>query len=206
MKKIEMVGKTFGRLYVLDDSIRNRTNNIMCKCRCICGKTTIVAASTLRSGKSKSCGCLHNELLSLRKFIHGKSLSPTYRVWASMKGRCYNKKNVRFKDYGGRGIKVCDRWKNSFKNFYKDMGDKPKNKSIDRINNNGDYSPKNCRWATYKEQSTNKRTNVYIRFNNQNKTVKDWSKFLGINYSTLRNRLYRSHFSIKKSFNPCLYK
>ena len=121
-------------------------------CRCSCGEIIGVMITQLRSGKTKSCGCLKR---MSRNRTHGMSRTPTYRSWMKMKERWLCKTNNRYHVYGGRGIKVCDRWLNSFENFFEDMGERPKKTSIDRIDNDDNYFPKNCRWATTKQQASN---------------------------------------------------
>lgn len=129
---------------------------------CDCGNKTIVSTGNLKNGTTKSCGCYQREYQAKRGrknfYKHGLSNHPLYPTWSTMKSRCYNKNNISYKNYGARGIKVCDRWLNSFENFLKDMGEKPSDKhSLDRIDINGDYEPSNCRWATPEEQAINKR-------------------------------------------------
>lgn len=127
-------------------------------CLCDCGNEKVVMLSNLKNGSTNSCGCLNKEKVSVRSKTHGDSGSPEHRTWKLMKRRCDYPKGNRWIHYGGRGIKVCDRWLNSYENFLNDMGRKPTPKhSIDRINPDGNYEPSNCRWATAKEQSKNQR-------------------------------------------------
>jgi hypothetical protein len=126
------------------------------------------------------------------KELHKKSYSPEYRRWMAMKERCYNPKSRLYKNYGGRGIKVCDKWINSFSSFYEDLGPRPTNKYIlDRINNDGNYEPGNCRWTTRRESDRNKTTTKYYEFEGKKLLLEDWSKLLNIKLSTLRNRLHK---------------
>jgi hypothetical protein len=154
-----MIDKKYGNWTVLQDlgliklgqnQIR-RNHYLLVQCKC--GAIKQIRLYDLRNGKSTQCKpCARTK--------HGKSRSVEYRTWIDMKKRCYDKKNKRYKDYGGRGITVCDRWLYSFENFYTDIGPRPSNKhSIDRIKNDGNYEPGNCRWATKKEQSNNTRRN-----------------------------------------------
>ncbi len=120
---------------------------------------------------------------------HGRRHTPEYNVWANMKQRCLNPNHSRFKDYGGRGIKICDTWLRSFQLFYEDMGHRPVGTSLDRVNNHGNYEPSNCRWATQFEQRLNTRRNRFITVHNETRTLCEWSKSTGINRSTLASRL-----------------
>lgn len=129
---------------------------------------------------------------------HRMSGSSEYTAWSELKKRCLNKKCKNYSGYGGRGITVCDRWKNSFESFYKDMGPKPSPKhSIDRIDNNKGYFPENCRWATLAEQAKNTRRNIYIFYKNERKTLDEWAKIVGIKCETLRSRLFDKRWSSK---------
>jgi len=158
------IGDRCGRWVVLKFSRYDKWKNRHLECVCDCGTKRVVNGSTLRDGTSRSCGCLQREVAKyiggIQHITHGcgskKNRAPEYRAWDSMKARCYNEKTKNFRRYGGRGIKVCVRWRGSFENFLNDMGRKPSpNHSIDRINNDGNYEPGNCRWATKSQQMNN---------------------------------------------------
>lgn len=160
------------------------------ECLCDCGETTIVAPAALNAGASYSCGCMRPELTRKRHTTHGKSKSREFNSWRGMVDRCTNKNNTSYPHYGGRGIEVCDRWR-SFSNFYTDMGDRPDGMSLDRINVDGNYEPRNCRWATKQVQATNQRTNVLITKDGVTKPVSVWAKELSIKPITIYERLRR---------------
>ena len=166
-------------------------------CLCDCGSTKIFRLNSLRSGHTKSCGCLQKEkaiLTGKRLLKHGmtqgRKKTRFYMVWCDLKQRCCNPKNSHYPSYGGRGIKVCKRWE-KFENFRDDMLSSYKNHlTIDRVNNDGDYEPSNCRWATRKENARNtSRNKVY-----EGKCVTEWAEELGINLHTFRDRVYRNGY------------
>lgn len=148
-------------------------------CACKCGTEKRVHGGSLRAGTSKSCGCWGTERYPLMNRTHGMSKTPEHRTWSGIKTRCYNPNVKNFDRYGGRGIKVCDRWKD-FANFFEDMGPKPSPKhSIERIDSNGDYEPGNCRWATITEQASNKRNNVMLELNGEMVTGAEFARRTG---------------------------
>ena len=159
-------------------------------CRCECGTEKWIHWNSAVQGKIKSCGCFKRNQIIARCLKHGMTKSRTYRAWAAMLTRIRNRNRGRFKDYGGRGISVCARWL-SFENFFADMGEQPQDKTIDRINNDGDYEPGNCRWATIKEQANNTRRSHPLTYRGETKPPKEWARIAGINYFTLMSRLSR---------------
>jgi hypothetical protein len=175
MKLIDISGRTFGRLRVVGRGPTSRNGGSLWRCVCACGGTSIVLGSNLRSGSAKSCGCLAKEWASAmgrnkeyiaqrsaKQMTHGQkrrgAISVEYKTWLAMKRRCYSPSCSDYPAWGGRGIRVCERWRNSFATFFEDMGKRPAGQySIDRINPDGDYTPENCRWATIVEQGAEHR-------------------------------------------------
>lgn len=192
--KLDLKGKRFERLLVISfngiksyPSKGKNGNKTMWECKCDCGKTIIAYGSSLMRGQ-KSCGCLNVEVLNERSKTHGKSKTKTYKTWRAMLGRCLNRNYLGFDIYGGRGIKVCERWL-KFENFLKDMGERPDKKTLDRIDFNGNYEPSNCRWATIIEQANNTRANRRLTLNGITKNLHEWAKDLNIDQASLRERL-----------------
>lgn len=175
----DLTGLTFGRLTTI--SIDLTKAKVSWLCRCECGNMVTVAATSLKSGNTKSCGCFRNERILQSVKTHGLSNSPEHGTWTDMKTRCNNENATSYKNYGGRGITVCDRWLNSFEAFYADMGPKPGAEySIERNDPNGNYEPGNCRWATMEEQQSNRRNNRYIEYNGKRYTVAQLCRETGI--------------------------
>ena len=183
-----LVGMTFGRLTVTSKAESNKHGAAMWNCVCSCGREHVAMGSLLRRGEVKSCGCLKSNTPAPNR-THNMSGTPLYRVWATMRNRCGNPKVKGYEVYGGRGIKVCDRWA-SFENFLADMGPRPSDDhSIDRINVDGDYEPGNCRWATLGEQMSNKRNSKFLSANGETHTMAEWARRLGCNPAAILARL-----------------
>lgn len=157
--------------------------------RCDCGALKNIRAANVRRGLVVSCTCQRKRLLSEQRTKHGKSKSEVYRIWVGIKDRCTNPNDPAYPRYGGRGIKVCERWINSFENFFEDMGDRPAGQSIERVDNDGDYDPSNCVWASRTVQNRNKSTNRLIAHAGAVRCLNDWAAITGINRDTLRSRL-----------------
>lgn len=178
------------------------------ECTCDCGNYLTVRQESLRSGNTKSCGCIHKQVFMQIITKHGEiarnngAETKIYRTWKSIKSRCYNPNTIRYKYYGGKGVRVCDRWLDSFELFKKDMGLPPTEvHSIDRIDSNGDYCPENCRWATPKQQRINNSMVNLIEYNGKTQTLTEWSQELGINRSTLSGRINRYGWTTERAFS-----
>lgn len=211
-KYIDLTGQKFGRLTVIKRDGKNKKRQALWLCQCDCGNLARTTTYLLKSGKTKSCGCLQKEIASKIGFkilfkegqMKNKKYQRIRKILNSMRSRCYNPKNNRYKNYGGRGINICSEWDNEqgIKNFYKwaiNNGYQD-NLSIDRIDNNGDYEPNNCRWVTNKEQANNRRTNRLITYNEETHTLAEWSRILNIKYSVLQSRLDNHNWTIEESF------
>lgn len=160
-------------------------------CRCDCGATSLVRGHSLRSGGSTGCGCARSKRLGDRARSHGKHNHHLYGTWVAMRDRCRRKNHDQFKNYGGRGITVCDRWAD-FESFLEDMEPSWRHgRTLDRIDNDGNYTPENCKWSTQSEQLSNQRPKRSITFNGETRALSDWARVVGIHPSTLNNRLAR---------------
>lgn len=186
---IDFTGKRFGRLTVVRFAGRGKRKLLIWECLCDCGKTCLCYGNGLTSGAKRSCGCLGSEATSRRSKTHGMTGSITWTSWHSMRDRCERPGHIGYHLYGGRGITVCERWK-SFENFLADMGERPsKDHQIERKDNNGNYEPSNCRWATRKEQARNRRTQTMLTYNGETLCVSEWAERLGVERGRLQNRI-----------------
>ena len=180
----DLAGKVFGKLTALRKCGLGPSRNVIWLCACECGKEMMAPADKLRFGRVGSCGC--SRLIESRgRFI------PEKQIWLGLIERCTNDKCPSWKNYGARGIKVCERWIASFEAFFADMGRRPRGTTIDRINNNGNYEPSNCRWVNQGEQNNNRRGNVWIEFGGERLTCAQWDRKLGFTLATVRGRLHR---------------
>ncbi len=192
MSVIDRTGRRYGRLVVLSRAPNLETSHgpvTQWRCRCDCGNEVFVRGPGLAKGErgkggTRSCGCLTRE----KPIKHGMARTPVYRVWHTMVQRCTNPTNTHWASYGGRGITVCERWRD-FANFYADMGAPKPGFTLDRIDNERGYGPENCRWATRQEQGNNRRTNVLVSWDGHKRTIADWGRVTGLGKSTISRRI-----------------
>jgi len=211
-KRIDLSNKRFGKLKVIRQVGSSRNGSLLWECLCDCGNTAIIRGDGLKSGHTQSCGCLRKEESAksntIRLTTHGMSGTRLYRIWRGMKTRCLNENEKYFKNYGGRGITLCEEWLNSFEAFYKWSLENgySENLTLDRIRVNGNYSPDNCRWATYEEQQNNRRDNYLVTLNGETSTLANMCRKYGVNYHTVCTRIFRDGISpedaIFKQFKP----
>lgn len=185
----DLTGQRFRHLIVLT-KIAGRAQSL---CRCDCGNSITVANKKLLNGNNGSCGCMRGKA----RLTHGKSRlspcgpsTPEHQAWTGMRQRCYNPNAQRYPRYGARGIIVCARW-HDFAMFLADMGPRPEGMTLDRKNNNGNYEPDNCRWATRKQQQRNHSRNIILSYNGESMTIIEWSEALGLNAGTLSGRFHK---------------
>ena len=205
--KQDLINVKFGKLTIKEKSGVSKGRHIIYKCECECGNKKEILGIHLKSGKILSCGCYRKEINSKIHTKHGHNRigkrTSEYTTWADMIRRCNNPNDEFYYLYGGRGIKVCDEWKN-FENFLKDMTQKPKNHSIERIDRNGDYCPENCIWANNNVQANNKSNNIFIEHQGKTQTLKQWSIELNLPYEALRARLKRGWTEEKTLSTPLM--
>lgn len=207
--KQNLAGLVFGRLTVIAHS-PDEGGPSKWRCICECGTEKVITGGLLTSGNTRSCGCLNRELTRVRNRVHGHCTeyhsSKAYQTWQNMRRRCFDKTNKRFAEYGGRGITVCERWL-SFENFLSDMGEPPSPKhSIDRIDNHGDYEPRNCRWAQGDVQVRNRRNARLLTFDGRTQNLCDWAAEIGMKFDTLAARLDMYGMSVEEALTKPLHR
>lgn len=197
----DITGQRFHRLLVIEPlrRISPPADHAFWRCVCDCGKEVIAAASDLlKDGGTKSCGCFAAERSSRDKRTHGMTHTKTYKAWRSMRGRCTNPRLENYKDYGARGISVCERW-STFEAFFADMGTAPPGSQLDRVDVNGNYEPSNCRWTTPKVNNNNKPSNVYVEYKGQRMTLMQLSELTGVAYHLMYQRLRKHGYSVEEA-------
>ena len=197
MARKDETGNRYGRLLVVAPAIEKSHGAAMWQCACDCGNMAVVAGTLMRKGSTTSCGCYQKEQASIRRKLspspttsHGMCVpgrvTRTWRAWAGMKQRCGNPNNKSYADYGGRGVFVCDRWVNSFENFFADMGEAPPKMTLERKDVNGNYEPSNCCWADKIEQANNRRSNRRLTLGDETKTLAQWARHFNVKYTKLQ--------------------
>lgn len=188
---LSWVGQRFGKYTVIGFRY---VEGVWCwECQCDCGNVKILKPHLLKTGHTKSCGCYRKSKKVCNNFKHGASDTKLFGVWTTMKNRCYNINQKNYANYGGRGITVCKEWRESYLAFqtWAITNGYREGLMIDRIDNNGEYAPENCRWTTREVQNRNKRSNIQVTFNGRTMVLKDWAREQGISYSTVQNRIKR---------------
>jgi hypothetical protein len=197
MRKRDLTGQRFGRLVALDSqSVRDSSGRarVHWRCQCDCGSVVTVDSDPITRGVTASCGCLRKEVTATRSTTHGAKVgriaTPEYKAWLHAKGRCYTTTDKKFPLYGGRGIRMCDRWREDFTAFLADVGLRPPGRSLDRIDVNGHYEPGNCRWATPRQQANNTRVNIRVDLAGNSVTLKQAAAAFDVDYKSL-------HFQVR---------
>lgn len=201
---IPLMGKTFGYLTVVSREENGPRNRARWNCICSCGNATTVESCRLVGGYTKSCGCYARELARKgdSRRTHGLSQTNEYNAWTQIKRRCLNSRSKDYAKYGGRGISICEKWL-SYEGFLADMGKRPTAKhSIDRIDNDGNYEPGNCRWATYTEQNRNRRNTLFVTIDEVTRPLREWSEISGINHVCIYERLRQGVDAKRAVFSP----
>lgn len=195
----DLTGRRFNMLVVQRRVANSKRGQSRWECLCDCGNSTIVTASNLKTGAVKSCGCLKHK----KHDTHHLSHTPLCKVWYKMRQRCYSINDQAYKDYGGRGITICDEWKNNFESFYNWSlaNGYTDGLTIDRINNNDGYSPQNCRWSTPKEQANNRRSCRYFTFDGKTMNLMQWCNLLNLPYKIVHSRIYKSKWTFERAIS-----
>lgn len=187
-KLIDLAGQVFGKLTVVRFHEKASNGGSKWLCRCECGRECVVWAEVLKRQPDIRCKECRKEVQRAQRTTHGMKYTPEYMTWNQMKDRCLNSNSSNYRHYCARGITICDRWL-SFENFFKDMGLRPSiGHTLDRIDNDGNYTPENCRWAEASEQANNRRTNQFLTFNGKTQTWSQWAREIGLDKTVIRQR------------------
>ena len=184
-------GDRIGALVVVSEAGRSRCNHKLWLCKCDCGNECVKQSNNLRFSPNPSCGCIASAVWSSSASTHGMRSSPEYSSWMAAKSRCHNPDSKDYHRYGGRGISMCDEWRNSFQAFYRDMGDRPAGKTLERLDSDGDYERENCTWATPEQQARNRRRSIYVSWQGERKHLSVVADELGISYGAAYQRYKR---------------
>ena len=201
MKRIDLTGMVFGKLTAIEPVKKVKNGDMLWRCKCDCGNESLVQSGNLKSGHTKSCGCYRVDWCKENCTKHGLEHSRLYKIWFNMNLRCLDETNTNYHRYGGRCISVCDEWKENLQAFvdwamangYRD------DLTLDRIDNDGNYEPSNCRWVSMREQANNRRSNVAITFNGKTKTMKQWANDVGIPYKVVWQRIQKLGWSAERA-------
>lgn len=200
MRLEDLTNKTYGKLTVLGRDLEDRRRPIRWVCRCDCGAVKSICGQNLREGQTRSCGCSTGQFITKANTTHGLSNTPEYLIWRGMLNRCYNPKADNYNNYGGRGIKVCDKWKHSFEAFIHDMGFRPTpHHQIDRIDNDKGYAPKNCKWSTREEQARNKQSTLYYYIGGEKLCLAEIAERYNLPYGMLACRIHNSGMTVEEA-------
>ena len=196
----DIKGQKFGRLTAIK-CLGSKGHDRRWLCKCDCGKVIETSQYRLIIGKTKSCGCFRKDFAREKSTIHGKYYTRQHNIWSMLLQRCYNKNNKRYKYYGGRGIAVCDAWKNNFQEFYNWAINNgyADNLTIDRIDVNGNYEPNNCRFVDMKQQASNRRFCRYFTINGETRCLSEWCRIYNLSYGTVHSRIYKYGYTIEKA-------
>lgn len=198
----DLTGRKFGRLTVLSCAGRKKGSYYKWNCRCECGNEKVIFGHSMVRGFTVACGCLGKQALGNATRTHGMTRTKIYQAWKSMIQRCCNRNSTAYPLYGGRGIKVCDRWRRSFECFAMDMGELPEGMTLERMDNNGNYEPKNCCWATRKEQANNRRGAKKIDYCGISLSVPEWARLFSVRASRVYRRLRQGVDFERALFTP----
>lgn len=190
VKVNDLTSQRFGSLLVIERRGSDKRGEALWLCRCDCGTEKVIRGHDLKGG-TKSCGCSRRTSTNLYK--HGLSHTHLHGLWRNIKDRCYNKNNHHYSIYGGKGVKMCEEWKNDFAKFYEwsYKNGYMEGLTLDRIDFNGDYCPENCRWTTWTQQANNTSRNIRVTINGETKTVAEWSRIYGVNYHSVHSRIFK---------------